>query len=109
MIGRRVQTFDELAKAGDYFGPTNETDGQDNPTGKRGLWFILPIHEGEDVYNRDKPGNGLHRITEPPWTFRECDDGSLEVRASILCGRTNQNQQGYWHGYLDEGHSWRSC
>jgi hypothetical protein len=46
-------------------------------------------------------------VTSPPWTFRECPDGSVEVRASILCGRSETEPSGYWHGFLDEGHVWR--
>lgn len=66
------------------------------------MWFLLPVHEGATKFDRPTEGSGLHRVTEPPWTFRECPDGSLEIRASIACG-----QPVYWHGYLDEGHSWR--
>lgn len=106
-VGRRVGSFDEIERAGDYFGPTTEVGQDDEPTGKRGLWFLLPIHSGGSRFGRDSEGDGLHRVTEPPWTFRECDDGSLEVRASILCGRTDENPNGYWHGYLDEGNRWR--
>jgi hypothetical protein len=45
-------------------------------------------------------------ITEPPWEFRDCADGSLEIRASIACGRSDPEGE-YWHGYLDEGNVWR--
>lgn len=106
MIGRRVATFDDFEQAGDYC-LTDEVDADGNVKG-RGLWFLLPTHQG-DKFARETPGSGLHRISEPPWTFRECPDGSIEVRASILCGRTDDNPEGYWHGYLDEGHVWREC
>lgn len=98
--------MDEMERAGDYYGPTDEVDHEGNVTG-RGVWFLLPLHEGATIYERPTPGSGLHRISEPPWTFRECPDGSLEIRASILCGRTDENPTGYWHGYLDEGNVWR--
>lgn len=104
MIGRRVASIDEIEKAGDYFGPTDEIDKDGNVIG-RGVWFLLPIHEG-DKFDRATRGSGLHRVAEPPWTFRECDDGSLEIRASIACGRGEAEGE-YWHGYLDEGHVWR--
>lgn len=107
MIGRRVASFDDLERAGDYFGPTDEVAGEDHhPTGARGVWFLLPIHEGADKFDRPTRGSGLHRVTEPPWTFRECPDGSLEIGGSIACGRPDPEGE-YWHGYLDEGHVWR--
>lgn len=107
MIGRRVATFDELALAGDYFGPTPAHDS-DGRLIDYGVWFLLPIHEGVDAYDHATRGSGLHRVTQPPWTFRECEDGSLEIRASIACGRRDPEGE-YWHGFLDEGHVWRSC
>lgn len=45
-------------------------------------------------------------MSEPPWTFRECDDGSIEVRDSILCGARDPEGE-YFHGWLDEGNVWR--
>ncbi len=98
--------MDEMGQAGDYYGPTDEVDHEGNVVG-RGVWFLLPTHEGASIYERPTPGSGLHRISEPPWTFRECPDGSLEIRASILCGKTEETPAGYWHGYLDEGNVWR--
>lgn len=106
MIGRRVASFDAIERAGDYYGPTEEVDGEGKVVG-RNVWFLLPIHEGETKFDRPTRGSGLHRVGEPPWTFRECADGSLEIRASIACGRHDAEGE-YWHGYLDEGHVWRS-
>lgn len=103
VIGRRVASLDEIALAGDYFGPTDEIDASGNVVGK-GVWFLLPIHEGKDKFDHATRGSGLHRVTEPPWTFRECDDGSLEIRESIL---SSDKDGEYFHGYLDEGHVWR--
>jgi hypothetical protein len=97
-----VATFDDIERAGDYCGPRDQIDGAGKVTG-RGVWFLLPIHAGADLYDFATEGSGLHHVTEPPWTFRECPDGSLEIRASIGCG----NQPYYWHGYLDEGNVWR--
>jgi hypothetical protein len=107
MLGRRVASFDELERAGDYFGPTNEVDAEGTVV-RRGVWFLLPIHEGSSVFERPTRGSGLHRVAEPPWVFRECADGSLEIRESIACGRHDPEGE-YWHGYLDEGHIWRTC
>lgn len=104
MIGRRVRSFDELERAGDYF--LDMVD--DRGALKRQVWFLLPIHEGATKYDRPTRGSGLHGVSEPPWTFRECPDGSIEIRASIACGRHDPEGE-YWHGYLDEGHQWREC
>lgn len=110
MQGRRVETFDEIERAGDYcLGAVD-----DHGTTRRFVWFLLPIHEGETKYDRPTRGSGIHGVGEPPWTFRECADGSIEIRASIACGRHDVDDAGvplgeYWHGYLDEGHSWRTC
>lgn len=105
MIGHRVATFDDIERAGDYFGPTpvNTSEGQ-----KRYVYFLLPIHEGVDKFDRPTRGSGIHGVSEPPWTFRECADGSLEIRASIACGRHDAEGE-YWHGFLDEGHIWRTA
>lgn len=116
MIGRRVSTMDEITQPGDYYGPTNEVNAEDEVVG-RGVWFLLPIADPADPMRRDHSSreawvatraNGLHRVSEPPWTFRECDDGSLEIRASIACGRADPEGE-YFHGFLDEGHVWREC
>ena len=104
--GRRVASFDELDRAGDYMLGQVEVEGEDRPY----LWFLLPIHEGETKFDRPTPGCGVHGIGSPPWTFRECDDGSVEVRASILTWESegdNPRARQVWHGYLDEGHVWR--
>src|SRR5260221_212200 len=103
VIGRRVASFDALERAGDYFRP----DDVKYPDGVRQqVWFLLPIHEGETMYDHPTLGSGLHGVSSPPWTFRECPDGSLEIRASIACGGHYPEGE-YWHGYLDEGHVWR--
>jgi hypothetical protein len=104
MIGRRVADLDALEQAGDYCLSMIEDDG----VTKRAVWFLLPIHEGTTRFDRPTRGSGLHMVTEPPWTFRECPDGSIEIRASIACGRHDPSGE-YWHGFLDEGHVWRSC
>lgn len=103
---RRVESFDDLAQAGDYTGP-HSIELADGVTG-RAIWFLLPIHEGETKYDRPTRGSGIHGVYEPPWTFRECPDGSVEIRASIACGRHDDGGE-YFHGYLDEGNVWRSC
>jgi hypothetical protein len=107
--GRRVASIDDLAQPGDYSGPADEVrevEGQLVPAGSTGVWFLLPLHEGTSMFDRPTPGSGLHRVTSPPWLFRECPDGSLEIRESIACGRGSPDGE-YWHGYLDEGHTWR--
>lgn len=103
---RRVQSVDELVLPGDYFGPVDEVTDKGVKVGQ-GVWFLLPIHTpGKTRFDRTSPGDGLHRVSSPPWSFRECPDGSLEIRASIACGRGSADGE-YWHGYLDEGNRWR--
>jgi hypothetical protein len=93
MTGRRLQPINgELPplsefQPGDYCGPvTSYTAG-------------VPI-----VFYR-LPTNYMSfgHCASPPHTFRECPDGSLEIRNSIL----HTSRFGQWHGYLDEGHVWR--
>lgn len=107
-----MASVDDLERAGDYcLGAVEGPDGAQ----QRAVWFLLPIHEGETRFDRPTRGSGLHMVTDPPWTFRECADGSVEVRASIACGRHDRDPETgellgeYWHGFLDEGHSWRTC
>lgn len=106
MIGRRVESFGDLERPGDYYLGTAEAAGK----GVSHMWFLLPIHEGEDKYDRPTPGSGVCAIKSPPWTFRECGDGSIEVRPSIqMWDSENSNPDAVevWHGFLDEGHQWR--
>ena len=97
---RRVPTLDDLEQAGDYTGPHPLIVGHEEV---QQVWFLLPVHQGQDKFDYPTEGSGLHGVSSPPWTFRECPDGSLEIRASIGCGP----QPYYWHGYLDEGNIWR--
>lgn len=99
---RRVAAFDDLELAGDYTGP-HPIEPHDKQDKRWVVWFLLPIHIG-DKFDHGKPGNGLHGVYAPPHKFRECDDGSLEIRQSIGCG---SQPDYYWHGYLDEGNVWR--
>ena len=55
------------------------------------------------------PNGRFGHDTSPPHTFRECADGSLEIRNSILHAAGGDDPDGVeWHGYLDEGNSWRT-
>jgi hypothetical protein len=95
--------MDDLERAGDYTNAHRVI----YPDGERAMvLFLLPVHQGHDKFDRPTRGSGLHGVTQPPWEFRECPDGSLEIRASIACGRADPEGE-YWHGYLDEGNVWR--
>lgn len=112
-VGRRVADIDDLEYAGDYC-LTWVNGHKDPPHRRRHVWFLLPIHEGETIYERPTRGSGLHGVSEPPWTFRECSDGSIEIRASIACGRHDKGPDGvllgeYWHGWLSCGHRWHTA
>lgn len=107
MNGRRVSTFAELELPGDYcFVPDDvvrvDPETQDPIERRPTIYFLLPVARDADV---PPWARSVHKVCEPPHTFRHCDDGSIEVRASIGCGE----QPYYWHGYLDEGHVWREC
>lgn len=104
MIGRRIPGNEaggwlyaltsEDSLPGDYYGPVLGGDGV------RRVYFLLPNSQDPDapVFAR-----GVHHVASPPHVFRECPDGSLEIRASI----SDQPGGTGWHGYLDEGHVWR--
>jgi len=121
--GRRVGSLREITQPGDYYGPTIEVEGEDShPNGRRGVWFLLPIADPDDPMGTTHDwttregwladrANGLHHVTEPPWSFTEHPDGSLSIQASIACGRGSdpgtEGEGEYFHGYLDAGHRWR--
>lgn len=99
MIGRRVSRIDELKRPGDYFGPTTGYTGD-----LLAVFFIKP-----NVPDDQKHGRISH-VVSPPHRFRECADGSLEIRESIsdrVAGQDPSTPGDGWHGYLDEGHVWR--
>lgn len=100
--GRRIPTPENHQEAylavtepGDYCGPVEWA-------GREVCWFLLPVARDEDV---DVTHRGIMHVAFPPHTYRECDDGSLEIRASILV--SNADGSPGWHGYLDQGHEWR--
>jgi hypothetical protein len=96
--------MDDLTQAGDYCGPEPITYGENDH--RTQVWFLLPLHIGKDRYDHEaSPGSGLHGVSSPPWTFRECPDGSLEIRASIACGRGTKDGE-YFHGWLNEHNEW---
>lgn len=101
---RRVASFDELEKAGDYTGPHPVEMG--SLSQGRVVYFLLPIHKGKTKFERPTVGSGVHGVYEPPWVFTEFDDGSLQIRESIACGRHDPGGE-YFHGYLDKGNVWR--
>lgn len=107
MIGRRIpleekdgelrhpESWWNDARPGDYCGPTGAYTN-----GKPSVTYLLPNARDDDA----PPGaRSFHHVTSPPHSFRECADGSLEIRESISAQPGNTG----WHGYLDEGHVWR--
>jgi hypothetical protein len=79
---------------GDYYGPVSGYTGD-----KASVFFRLPrVIEGD---------RGLRHVASPPHVFRECPDGSLEIRESIGALGDHGTQGYLWHGYLDEGNVWR--
>ena len=82
---------------GDYSGPV------DIGNGKTAVYFLLPIARDPEA---PPGGRSIHSVHSPPHVFRECPDGSLEIRESI--GAYGFGHTFVWHGYLDEGHVWRT-
>lgn len=104
MTGRRLSVVDGQPtwpeKPGDYCGPVMGYTG-DSPA----VFFLKP--NARDA-NAPRIARALHHACSPPHTFRECPDGSLEIRASLGDDHGDSGSDG-WHGYLDEGHVWRKC
>ena len=93
MIGRRVASLAEIEHPGDYCGPVPCFCCEGEPA----CFFLLPNARDEGASGGQRSVNHVHF---PPHTYRECADGSLEIRASLGC-------MPYWHGYLDQGNAWR--
>jgi hypothetical protein len=100
---RRVNSIDELERAGDYW-LTTVLWGEEV---RREVFFLLPLHEGKHWGDRPTRGSGIHGAPEPPWTIVEHPDGSVEVQGSIACGRGTPEGQ-YFHGYLRAGNVWET-
>jgi hypothetical protein len=98
MIGRRVRTVHEIEKPGDYCGPIKGYTGPN-----LSCFFLKPNARDEGV----KPiSRSIQHVDFPPHTYRECPDGSLEIRASISDLRAGGTESDGWHGFLNEGHVW---
>lgn len=101
-IGRRLPVEPDGAwtmpeQPGDYCGPV--------PQGEHEVCYFLKPNARDD----DAPpaARSIQMVRFPPHTYRECDDGSLEIRASIGDTAHGRTESDGWHGYLDEGHVWR--
>lgn len=99
LIGRRVQGMAQIERPGDYFGPTVGWTG-----GVAAVFFLKPNARDASAPARAK---SVQHVAIPPHTVRECDDGSLEIRASIGDTAGADTESDGWHGFLDEGHKWR--
>jgi hypothetical protein len=104
VIGRRVATLAEIELPGDYCGPVRGYTGD-----LEACFFLKPNarDEGAPAHSRS-----LQHVVFPPHTYRECADGSLEIRPSIsnlIRGDTDGRTDDGWHGWLDEGHAWREA
>ena len=99
-LGRRVSSMGAIERPGDYFGPSG-----DYTAGVPSVHFLKPNARDPGVPSRSR---SVQHVNSPPHRFRECPDGSLEVRESIgsMIGGDPATDDG-WHGYLDEGHQWR--
>lgn len=99
MKGRRLPLGTMPTEPGDYMGPvTNYTNGVP------AVFFLKPNARDVDAPKRARR---IQHVTSPPHSFRECADGSLEIRESISDMAGGGGESDGWHGYLDEGHVWR--
>lgn len=78
-------------QAGDYVGPITGFTAD-----KPAVFFLLPTARTAGVHPAER---GVHHVVSPPHVFTELEDGTLQIRESILSGSG-------WHGYLD-GPTWR--
>jgi len=101
MKGRRLPLGEWPKEPGDYMGPIDHD-------GRICVFFLKPNARDADA---PKIARAIHHAVSPPHRFRECPDGSLEIRESL--GDQHEEVDGEksdgWHGYLDEGHQWRKC
>jgi hypothetical protein len=100
--GRRVEHFGQIKEPGDYYGPVKGYTGKN-----AAVFFLKPNARDADAPFRAR---GIQHVISPPHKFRECADGSLEIRPSIsnlMRGDTDGRTDDGWHGFLDEGHEWR--
>lgn len=96
MVGRRVAKFQDIEQPGDYCGPVL-FDGIEV------CWFLKPNSRDPGAPPRAR---SIQHVNFPPHTYRECPDGSLEIRASIGDTAGSSTESDGWHGYLSEGHRW---
>jgi hypothetical protein len=80
-----------MFEPGDYMGPVRGYTGD-----KEAVFFLLPCARDEGISPNLR---SLHHVVSPPHVFRECSDGSLEIRASIGVPE--------WHCWLNEGNVWQ--
>ena len=107
MKGKRLPLGEWPKEPGDYMGPIKGYSG-DLPA----VFFLKPNARDPDV---PAHARSIQHAVSPPHRFRECADGSLEIRESL--GDLHESHDGEkrihvsdgWHGYLDEGHEWRKC
>jgi hypothetical protein len=102
VIGRRVTSWEAIEQPGDYYGPVTGYTGE-----LPAVFFLKPNARDPDA---PPSARSVQHVCSPPHEFRECPDGSLQITPSIsnlLRGDPDGRTDDGWHGFLDEGHSWR--
>ena len=95
-VQRAYEVGDWPSQPGDYCGPVYGYTGN-----LPAVFFLKPnAHDA----NAPKSARAIQHVVSPPHTFRECADGSLEIRNSL--GDQHPGGSDGWHGYLSEGHRW---
>lgn len=90
---------------GDYCGPLRGYTGD-----LEACFFLKPNARDPNAHALART---IQHVTFPPHTYRECSDGSLEIRNSLgdmhdvyedgkVVGRVSDG----WHGFLNAGHNW---
>ena len=78
-------------RPGDYMGPIFGWTGD-----KPAVFFLKPNARDADA---PPTARAIQHVVSPPHTFRECADGSLEIRNSL--GDAHPIGSDGWHGFLD--------
>src|SRR5580692_4069342 len=96
MKGKRLPLGEFPKNPGEYMGPITGYSGE-----LPAVFFLKP--NARDV-GAPACARAIQHVVSPPHTFRECPDGSLEIRNSL--GDMHGGVSDGWHGYLNEGHEW---
>ena len=99
MKGRRLPLYEFPKLPGDYMGPVMGYTAD--------LFAVFFLKPNAFDIGAPRRARAIQHVVCPPHRFRECSDGSLEIRESLSDRAGGGGDSDGWHGYLDEGHIWR--